>query len=264
MISSCPCAPGYTPEYAVDVGGNTYDTEVCLPCETGSYKAQAIDSACKLCPNSGQTVDTATTSASECTCLYGAFANVYDSLGTLLATGCLCDQGEFLLNGANPTCEPCPLGYYKEVKGNQECTLCPQGLGSQTTTVGSITADSCACDTDPAFGGNFSLDASSGNYCEPCKGGTYKSVAGDGSCSACPTNSDEAVEGLTSLSATVCAKCAMATYKGETSNSACDACPSGMSTASTGSTKITDCICPVSQYMKIDGEVRSCIDCPTG
>ncbi|KAJ1629505.1 hypothetical protein T492DRAFT_593762, partial [Pavlovales sp. CCMP2436] len=205
---------------------------------------------------------------------------------------CACAEGKgTFTSDLGELCQDCSLGYFKSSSLSTSCTACAAWASTASVGANSSTEcfclpgmeealGSCACEAgaflstgfnyqygaSPSVrpcslceGGTYTSTVGNDFYCEPCKGGTYKSVAGDGSCSACPTNSDEAVEGLTSLSA-----CTLTTYKDETSNSACDACPSGMSAGSTGSTKITDCICPVSQYMKIDGEVRSCIDCPTG
>jgi len=146
MISSCPCAPGYTPEYAVDVDGNTYDTEVCLPCAADTYKDTASDvDACTACPESAGDSKPGAADVSECICEYGDYTIAYDDEGAVSFSGCACPEGFFIQFGTTTTCEPCPLGYYKTDKGNFGCTLCPQGYGSQTTTNASSTPDSCAC-----------------------------------------------------------------------------------------------------------------------
>jgi len=91
-------------------------------------------------------------------------------------------------------CEKCPVGTYKPVTGNVECTNCPSNrfssslaatsistcLSCPANSVAAIGSDQCACDV------GFSGPA---NACTACASDTFKTAVGSGTCAVCPANS---------------------------------------------------------------------------
>lgn len=56
----------------------------------------------------------------------------------------VCPVGTYYVNGSNnesAACVPCPLGFYKDQEGGQQCRPC--GLDRNTTSLGARNASEC-------------------------------------------------------------------------------------------------------------------------
>jgi hypothetical protein len=143
-------------------------------------------------------VNTSTTdwvSAKCASALTGRYLYVRNSIASQIALKEVQAAGTEVVTKVFPGwCEQCPLGTYKPVRGNVECTSCPSGMFSPRIAATSIStclpcgansvsgagSDQCACDV--GFSG--AADA-----CTACAADTFKTQVGPSTCGVCPANS---------------------------------------------------------------------------
>lgn len=106
-----------------------------------------------------------------------------------------CQSGEYF-NEAGNSCEPCPLGTFRDEE--QELLHC-RDLKAFSTTLqtGSTNVSQCVCLEGYEIGmlGN----------CQPCPAGSYKNIAADAKCTGrCPANMHSVKTGAESLEALDC------------------------------------------------------------
>lgn len=151
----CLCVPGYT----LDVNAQ------CQPCSTGSYSNSWGGTECALCtdsvdidPNSNTARITAN-SQQQCECIQGYYPHAQ--------TG---------------KCAACPLGSYKEILGDFDCTLC----APCRTTLHEAGFHSKHCLEKPGF--RSAGEANGVPTYELCPGGTYNPLVW-GECVTCLVHS---------------------------------------------------------------------------
>lgn len=108
---------------------------------------------------------------------------------------CECAPGFGLSNGE---CVTCPDGHFKDSAGDRSCSPCVDNWpynGSYVTSDStqcincidgsSNTGSSCVCDVGHEIIPGITSISYDGSHCQDCPSGTYKSEAGDYSCSTC-------------------------------------------------------------------------------
>lgn len=149
-------------------------------------------------------------------CPLGSTSNVDSS-------ACECLPGRYL-NGEG--CEECPVGSFKDHKGNDACVLCTTVRPFSTSVRGALTVDECLC-----VAGRTLV----GSTCEECEPGLYKQYAGSHGCMTCPDLS-VSLAGSTSLTQCLCTPGSTGTY-----GNLCEQCEAGKFKSSTGSASCLDC-----------------------
>jgi len=185
----------------------------------------------------------------------------------------LCPSGAYH-NVSGNECVECPVGFYQNSSGATNCTMCPSG----TTTFSTSSNDSSACKAVCSAGSFFNLTS---NMCEQCPAGFYQSQTGKMGCDYCLSgmtsnpgakNASDCFEkcGLGSqlVVGDKCEPCPRGTYRELMNESSCVICPivngSRSTTYISGARSSKDCktICPPGKEVSKDG--WKCIDCPTG
>ena len=213
-VTECECRPGYT-----RVG------DTCTACGTGTYKAESGDGPCISCGDNADTAGDASDSVLDCLCQPGytqsgdqCVACVGRGTKHILSNvsciqcpehstlhqdklhhidHCQCDHGYSGLRGNIP-CIACPVGKFSVLHGNSEmqCHDCP--VHATTESTASKNESFCVCETlyEPWDSGGpwdgydciSSCGAGytgSGNACEKCAVGSFKSQRGGESCTLC-------------------------------------------------------------------------------
>ena len=222
----------------------------CKKCSLGKQPSSAGDK-CNDCPYGqyGYILDEADGGGATCSqCPMEDDSNVHkngqarkitEKVGSVSAQACVpCPGGWQCMNGKADFI--CPLNTYAnnyDDYGNMYCGICPNG--AYTTTTGNVDLSSCkVCDMGGGYGlvisptnatqlncqmctpGRYNTGRGSterrgvNEACKPCMQGSYTSVSGSLTCSACPEATYGKNEGGTSA------------------ESACVACPSGKWTTS--------------------------------
>ncbi|CAG5123548.1 unnamed protein product, partial [Candidula unifasciata] len=285
----------------------------CNPCQRGYYKDNMVDlfMACTACDSTYVTpAGPPATNASQCTirnCPAGSFIN---------GDNCtLCPKGSFqdqpwqtnctvcgpnrntekegatnntmcLLScpagtenkGLSDTCDPCMVGYYKDVEAAARCRPCGNFSENDihiTTTNGSTSINNCT--KLVCLAGHYPAN----NKCTPCEFGTFQPVRWADSCSICNLSYTTYIRGAVSSSDCeyncslgeelvngTCVKCAVGFYNNKTdpTRRQCFPCPSGLITQQEGATSvlqcnIVDCL-TLGQYRDVGD--NTCKDCPIG
>ena len=176
------------------------------------------------------------------------WAQAFNNTG--LATECPMAMTQYITGfesdwNGKVSCEPCPMGTYKDVVGNQACSACPNG-----TYMSDTGATACvACTNKPAnsvYTGNatsnscpYSCNAgytNSNNLCEACAAGTYKGTVGNEACAAASAGYFAA--GTANTAQTLCAA---GSYTDTTGQAACTACQNGTTNTGTDATSQQAC-----------------------
>ncbi|XP_065921131.1 uncharacterized protein [Magallana gigas] len=224
---------------------------VCKDCDYGKFreKASKID-FCQSCPQNQTTFYTRSNSSEDCIPI--------------------CGEGT-KLNSAKETCEPCSIGFYKNVSANNtslnktdrfECKKCQGNLTTYSTKSTEISDCIEHCET-----GHYL----SNNTCLPCEIGTYKNTSSHDvtldkmlrwNCSACEgiyttisKNSTTCIKKCKkgsqfNFSSRKCESCPVGFYKNITGiHINCTQCPDNYTTRAPGKKsqkdcKIADCTCP--------------------
>nr|KAG5713679.1 hypothetical protein BaRGS_024727 [Batillaria attramentaria] len=169
---------------------------------------------------------------------------------TFVGTLCFeCTAGTFM-NQTTGSCQPCPLGYYQDQRGQENCTQCPAG----TTTLSTATKTSALCKAKCGRGfysstglepcvqcprGHYQPDFGT-TFCLPCDDG--RSTEGPG----CTNKTDCKVKcspGMFSATGVhPCAPCPMNYYSSEAGATYCTECHPSLVTVTVGSTSQSDCL----------------------
>jgi hypothetical protein len=195
-ISSCQCP----------AGSQSY-SGYCSSCLPGTWSAGGTQLECSLCPagrfgsTNGLTSTTcsgicsanyycpaASTSATAVAC---PFLNSHSLAGSGNSSACLCNAG--YSGSAGGFCSICPVNTYGN-GGTSSCQACPSG---SVSVAASTSISSCQCPI------GYTPSGSSG-ACVACGNNMYKSVAGDASCTACPTYTGHSLTAATSILTCVC------------------------------------------------------------
>ncbi|KAH9498861.1 hypothetical protein Btru_004887 [Bulinus truncatus] len=276
----------------------------CEDCIVGTYQPLPYQTFCNVCRENTSTSSVGSTSPEDCTisCPAGTegnltdhcevcgddeyknvsgFGKCYNCTGDYTSsisnrTHCTevhCDFGREYKNNA---CKDCLVGFYKSIRGNNDCMKCP--ANKTTPLPASISIDNCNITScDPGF---FSND---NTICLACPIGTYKNNSGNQPCSDCPqgvttvnagsTHADNCSRILCSagfyrFNDSYCISCPIGEYQNETNQTECKKCPSlsnrPSTTFNTTSTDIRDCypICQAGYFL--NRTERSCLPCPYG
>ena len=192
--TSFQCNPGYT---------LSLDGASCVLCADGYFKNSISNQACSTCPIG---TETTVNNRSSCTnCSIGKYRPSLNYLNCIscpsnascTATVFTCNAG-YQIHRANDGCEQCPLGYYKLLSGNGECSVCPIGSESAADRLSYI-----ACPTKKY---RASLTYNKCVYCPGeaicnvthfvgCNPG-YRITAEGDACQACPYDYESASNGL--------------------------------------------------------------------
>lgn len=123
--------------------GKFEDGDACNDCRQGSYKSNTTYKYCSLCPDGSTTVETGSTSESDCVCMAG-FQRQKN--GTNLCSACAagtfsrqknsiceqCESGKFANTIAATFCEECPAQTVSPARGGVTCLLCTNGKLANT------------------------------------------------------------------------------------------------------------------------------------
>lgn len=193
------------------------------------------------------------------------------------------------INVVDPACVECAGGTYKDVLGDEACTVCPLNANSGATA---DNVTDCSCNLGyigPAGGpceaceaGKYRSDVNT-NICVGCPVGKYNELDASfdvGDCQQCPTNTNTYSDGSGSSLDCVCnagyeasrnhgddsytcTACAAGFYSLASNSSACAACGSGTYSTATAATTANVCTeCPDGQY-NVDTGKSECSLCPT-
>ncbi|PAA61614.1 hypothetical protein BOX15_Mlig033701g2, partial [Macrostomum lignano] len=227
ITSSCPAGQILSGTSCVLCPAGTYATTVsneCVPCPVGQYTSVSGSSACASCPSGRTTPGVGASDGTMCylicpagqfmnetlgscqSCPNGTYSNTAGmaqcwacplgtaaSSGTSSSSGCReCPAGQQL--GADGTCRPCPVGYYRENNPNiTSCQACPSGY--TTPTEGS---DSVAkCSVVLCSPGSYRTGS---NTCSQCPLGTFQPTAGQTRCLHCGRGNTTVSTGAVAIS----------------------------------------------------------------
>ena len=231
-VTACLCDPGYT--------GNNGGP--CQACRAGTFKPDAGNASCTLCPVGSASNATSATSNGTCgRCPGGSYApegsavcascpaNSQSAGGSSGSEdACECSPG---FSGANgQTCSSCPAGTFKDMPGSGNCTLCPAGTASAAE------------------------NATSNATCGVCPVGTY-AAPGSVACTPCPVHMSthangstvvtdcRCVPGFTGDDGGPCAACPRGFFKPTLGNATCSQCHNFSETAQNASVHVAQCEC---------------------
>ncbi|XP_055870689.1 uncharacterized protein LOC106073029 [Biomphalaria glabrata] len=149
------CGKGY---YSTEANLREYAT--CVKCPVGTYKTITSTGTCLQCPLNWTTPYPGSDSILDCSMVF-------------------CAPGLYM--NVSSVCEPCKVGTYKTVSGNQACLPCP--ANRITPAEGSTDIKSCNMQIcEPGF---FTKDNVS---CIECPRGSFKKERGAQPCVPCPSN----------------------------------------------------------------------------
>ncbi|XP_071105159.1 uncharacterized protein [Haliotis cracherodii] len=226
----------------------------CEPCPIGTYQNITGALSCRLCPLGQVTLNTGTTSHSECV----------DA----------CKSGEQL--SVTGECVECPVGTYRENSVNQVCLNCDPELITPTTAANSSTE----CTIVACRVGEFRN--ASENVCQPCPQNTYQDQKWQDNCTSC--NDRHRTDGIRSTAATDCKffcesgfepvdntgckECPIGTYKDFTVDpyGSCLPCSGNLITPSNATTSVDGCSvvnCPPGSFQSNTSSTL-CDLCPEG
>jgi hypothetical protein len=224
----------------------------CTACAAGTYKIETGSAGCMTCPV-GSTSPASSTSSTEC-----------------IVTDC--NTG--YTNPDGVACLSCVTGTYKDTKGSQVCTLCPNNTYS--TAIGanaSSTCQPCQGNSTAAMGSNEYTDChclpgfltqSLGHMnatCELCSVGSYNPTLGATTCSKCAGGYSSSLPGAVSIEH--CLGCMLNLWSPEGA-AQCEFCPSN-TTAAALSNELNDCKCVAGYYPTVsDQDGVTCHACPAG
>jgi hypothetical protein len=123
-------------------------TAAVVPCPYGTYKTEAGEGVCNVCPEGSSTMST----------------------GSISLSACMCKYGYYLARGA---CLPCPSDTFSNVSvsllllGSSTTTTC-QACPPNTSTLGTTGATACACALGYVRANGACVLCPAGFYCPPC------------------------------------------------------------------------------------------------
>ncbi|KAK3584839.1 hypothetical protein CHS0354_005697 [Potamilus streckersoni] len=298
--------------------GTNIRGENCDPCPYAMYQDYPLQNSCIPCGPNLNTSNTGAVSKNDCTIWCGP--------GQEGSTNCtLCSEDKFKSTAGygqcvscdpdkdytasmnrtvcdvlycrkgyyrnNTSCVPCAAETYKPVRGNTECMKCPAG---NTSMDGGIDCPVLHCVPGKTLDMKIQM-------CVECPKGTWKSKAGNMSCTPCDPNRTTASIGANSSDMCDTEVCGAGQYRNSSNKTGCENCPlntyqDGIGqidcipcgghniTLSAGSNASTDCVslcvageqyndstrkcdkCPRGFYKATDGNIqnRKCVPCPSG
>jgi len=179
-----------------------------LHVHVGDVNSSTANLICVSVPVNTSNSDWVTATCSSA--LTGRYLFVRNSIASQVTLMEVQAQGTEVLTKIWPDwCEKCPLGTYKPVTGNVECTNCPSNRFSSSVAATSIStclscpansvagtgSDQCACDV--GFSG-------AANACIGCGTDTFKTAVGSSTCETCPANSVIAANASTAAMPCTC------------------------------------------------------------
>ncbi|KAK3584841.1 hypothetical protein CHS0354_005699 [Potamilus streckersoni] len=256
--------------------GTYINGENCDPCPYATYQDLPLQNSCIPCGPNLNTSNTGAVSKNDCTiwCGPGQYGNsnctlcpedkIKPTAGYQQCVSCdtnkdftanmnrtVCDVLYCRMGYYNRsmTCIPCAAGTYKPERGNTACLDC---LASKTSMEGSI--DCLLFHCEPGKTLNMSSQT-----CVECPKGSWKSEAGNMSCTPCASNWTTESTGANrsdkcdtvvcdvgqyrnSSKKIGCENCPLGTYQNEKGQTACKNCSDGTVTLALGSEDPTDCV----------------------
>ena len=186
LLSACLCNAGFTGpdggtctsctagKYKVGSGSGP-----CLDCTAGYYSVTPAktDATCDACPTSTSAVS-GSSALLACQCLAG-----YNAISDGVAcTACVAGKYKTAIGTAS-VCTDCGLNTYSTATAATNAATCSSCVSSFlhliTTTTGVSALTGCQC--EPGWTGS----GTDGTYCYQCPAGTYKTLPGLASCTAC-------------------------------------------------------------------------------
>ncbi|XP_021378486.1 sushi, von Willebrand factor type A, EGF and pentraxin domain-containing protein 1-like [Mizuhopecten yessoensis] len=179
-------------------GKELLPTGGCVPCATGSYRTQGVQSLCTLCPSGLTTEGNSSTSIQNCKLVS-------------------CNAG---FKRMGNSCVECPMGTYQPEKWQTVCLSCG-GDRFRTDQNKSVSKTQCKFFCESGY-------EVKNNTCVVCPNGFYKDNNLDvyGSCRPCPNNKFTQNNASTSESDCTFYKCGPG-YKSNAAADNCDICPKG-------------------------------------
>lgn len=172
------CPPGEFKNLVSPVG----NTLQCSPCALDRYSDSSGTVTCSFCAHTRQTLQTRSTSVSNCTCRPGFEP---PSPNDHAANCTACALGFAKSDPGDVACHACPIGKFAPRTGMTACLDCalhtPVAGAHTTATTASYLVSQCVCHE-----GLF-LDAPSSS-CLPCVAGSFKHEVGMQVCNFCGGN----------------------------------------------------------------------------
>lgn len=223
--TDCVCTPGFT-----------FNNTACVSCAAGSYKPEAGNAACNVCPTHTYYAGTHPYVNNLCT---ECPANTQDVAAGAGIASCQCNPGYIW---ENSTCRVCTAGFYCPARDTE--VACYAG---STSVTAAATIEDCQC-----LSGYY--QNCSGNVCKHacllCPVNSY-CTGGNAQATACPPNATTQTQvGSTNVSNCVCnpgwyelnGLCQICTADTFCVNDQQFLCPNN-STALTGQGSVTECFC---------------------
>ena len=145
-LTACQCSPGYT---GVDGGS-------CAACALHTFKSETGSLACTSCHDNSETLQTASTSSTQCLC-----------------------SARFTIGDGD--CIECAANTFKNLISNNPCTPC-SAFGDHSSTqgiTGAYTSCECVCDAGYQHGSYCA-------YCQPCQQNHYCPAGTTDTAHSCP------------------------------------------------------------------------------
>jgi len=309
--SECLCSPGF------ELVG-----DACTACPPGSYKENYSNAMCTSCPvntyNSGVGAESSSlcftcpvgtigeldsmSSVEQCEeCPSGSYYETNEngsqacvicpdfttsSNGSIGIHSCECVAG--FSRDSNNTCTPCAPGSFKNVTGDDACSLCPPGTFEPRHGSADSVCVNCPAGTYQPYTG-----AQTTEQCAMCPVGTfspYPKASNQSACEACPLLTSTTGEGAYSMDQCVCVKgytavngscvpCLTGQYKDFVGNGACEHCvlrtttvPGNVASSTEACVcdagfyrddPVTCLICPHGKYKEDVGDASTCLQCPS-
>ena len=235
--NECVCDVGFTGAQ-LEVGGNTYDLESCVPCAAGTYKDIIGSAQCRPCP-----------------------ANLMSLAGSAAVSDCGCGHG--LTGAGDEECSACSAGTYKDTVGSEACVnVCPANSDSPA---GSVAITDCTC--------NAGYTGANGGVCTACEAGTFKASSGSETCTECPQNAfsppasveDGACACNKGYTGIDCHACQAGKFKHVTGADGCVDCVAGKYSTSMGANSAHTCItCPADSTAPAGSPTEASCECNAG
>jgi len=253
----------------------------CHPCGIGRFKDVTGHGICNGCLSDATTLQTGSTSRSQCLCIPGT--STYMLMG--LALCARCTEGKFQASYGAASCDNCPSGKYTGVRtfnaseqGSEDfCLSCPANTGNSPP--GSLFASDCTC--------NAGSSRPVGALCSSCEAGTYSTSTNSLTCTPCQDNAWSPVastrceckaDWMTTAAGqpctqcgismfkllpgdVACEKCGVGKYRADHNTLACTPCAAGKHNAATSANSASMCLpCPPGTFTSDDGS--KCVVCP--
>jgi methionine-rich copper-binding protein CopC len=321
VVSSCSaCSAGsfnnYTGmSYCFECSAHTYQDAVgqvsCVDCPVGRATAFTNQTQCASCTVGKIANVTGMSSCTNCTqgmyaprtqmsyCLECSAGKYSELQGQSLCQEC--PKGSFSRSTLDASgiasCEPCPIGRFKNETGSQECDLCARGsianvtgqtvchlcaIGSYQDELGQTECKECKTGGNTGFGETTCVSCAAGRFseivqkqrvCSACPEGKFASEQDSIQCDDCPLGRANSGTGAqfcspcsvgsfaNSTGFSICLQCAAGTFQSGTEGVNCTACDGGKFAERSGLSVCS--ACTPGRFQNITGQA-SCEACPIG